>query len=427
MTRKRGVLRAWLLAAALSSTITTAAAMSVPPHLLFARDDTCGDASYSKCPQAGLPSNFCCKPGTSCISLAGNTTILCCPEGDDCSTIAAIVCDVQLQNATSAPDAVVKTTALTSKLPTCGSMCCPFGYTCDSDNNCAKNDDQSQKPAGAGDASSTSSASGTTAASTGHASTAAPTAIATSSTGAGASTTGGGGSGSDEEGDPAKAHAEGASVSAIVGGVVGGVSLVALAVLGIWIYLFRRRKDNERRRASDQSFVSKNARGMISNPIPQDGFTYGRTDFISKSNSTRSTAASRQAQQQHEGHPALQDPAFSAAAKSYRDSYQSNYSSASSPGDHNGTQFDERSYHPSAIISSLKVESEAEEKAAKKGGNNLGRVSEDQGNFETIDISFNDALAVPDFDVNRHSRETTTSRMTQWPGANPSAAPGGRR
>ncbi|KAI4601406.1 hypothetical protein KJ359_011535 [Pestalotiopsis sp. 9143b] len=394
MTRKRGVLRAWLLAAALSSTITAAAAMSVPPHLLFARDDTCGDASYSKCPQAGLPSNFCCKPGTSCISLAGNTTILCCPEGDDCSTIAAIVCDVQLQNATSAPDAVVKTTALTSKLPTARSP-------------------------PARDASSTSSASGTTAASTGHASTAAPTASATSSTGAGASTTGGG-SGSDEEGDPAKAHAEGASVSAIVGGVVGGVSLVALAVLGIWIYLFRRRKDNERRRASDQSFVSKNARGMISNPIPQDGFTYGRTDFISKSNSTRSTAASRP-------HPG-QDPAFSAAAKSYRDSYQSNYSSASSPGDHNGTQFDERSYHPSAIISSLKVESEAEEKAAaKKGNNNLGRVSEDQGNFETIDISFNDALAVPDFDVNRHSRETTTSRMTQWPGANPSSAPGGRR
>ncbi|ETS88007.1 hypothetical protein PFICI_01835 [Pestalotiopsis fici W106-1] len=403
MTRWRGVLRAWMLAAALSSTISTTLAMSVPPSQIFARDSTCGDTSYSQCPQAGLPDNFCCKPGTSCIALAGNTTIVCCPDGDDCSVIASIVCDVQLQNATSAPDAVVKTTALTSKLPTCGSMCCPFGYTCDADNNCAKDEDQSQMPEGAGDASSTASATGTTAASTGHASTAAPTATATDSAAAGAHTTGAAsqGSSSDASDTAAKEHAEGANVSAIVGGVVGGVVFLVAAIIGAVYLVYRRRKQQESKRASDQSFISRNARGMISNPIPQDGFTYGRSDFISRSNPSTRTAPSQQTPDVYNGAKSFQS----------RDSISS-YSS--SPGHHDGSQFDGRSYHPSAIIDSLKVESEADKARAQPS--HLERVSEDQGNFETIDISFNDTLAVPDFDVGRRSRDTT---LTQWPGARP--------
>lgn len=427
MTKRRGVLRAWLLAAALASTITTTVGMSVPPpSQIFARDSTCGDTSYSQCPQAGLPDNFCCKPGTSCIALAGNTTILCCPDGDDCSVIASIVCDVQLQNATSAPDAVVKTTALTSKLPTCGTMCCPFGYTCNADNNCAKDADQSQEPDGAGDASSTATASGTTAASTGHTSTAASTATATGTAAAGAQTTTGAasssGSSSDESDTAAREHAEGANVSAIVGGVVGGVTFLVAAILVGFYLMHRRRKqqEEEQKRSSDQSFVSKNARGMISNPIPQDGFTYGRSDFIARSNPSTRTAPSYEAREAYE-EPKLSFPEG-------RDSFSSYSSSPGIPGHHHHdgrSQFDGRSYHPSAIIDSLKVNESDNESAADKKARQqanihpLERVSEDQSNFETIDISFNDALAVPDFDVHRRSRDTTMTQMTQWPGARP--------
>jgi hypothetical protein len=107
---------------------------------------SCADPSLSQCNQAGFPSNFCCKTGENCISLAGNTTILCCPDGNDCTLIVNISCNIALQNVSSNPDASVKTTFLSGSLPKCGDQCCPFGYACDQDGNCSKDSDQSQKP-----------------------------------------------------------------------------------------------------------------------------------------------------------------------------------------------------------------------------------------------------------------------------------------
>ncbi|PSS00747.1 hypothetical protein BD289DRAFT_479208 [Coniella lustricola] len=78
----------------------------------------------------GLPSDFCCPVGNSCKALADNTTVLCCAEGETCASIEPITCDITWLNATAHPSMSVHTTNLTGELPTCGSGCCPFGYTC---------------------------------------------------------------------------------------------------------------------------------------------------------------------------------------------------------------------------------------------------------------------------------------------------------
>lgn len=93
-------------------------------------DNTC-PTDYTQC-GSGLPSGFCCASGSSCLSLAGATTVLCCPSGEDCAQIEPITCNISVQNATAYPTLAVHTTNLTGQLPTCGSGCCPFGYTCSS-------------------------------------------------------------------------------------------------------------------------------------------------------------------------------------------------------------------------------------------------------------------------------------------------------
>ncbi|KAM0819575.1 putative Mid2 domain-containing protein [Seiridium cardinale] len=396
MTKSRGALRAWMLAAALST--SSSMAMSVRANALFARDDTCGDTTYSKCPQAGFPDNFCCKPNTSCIPLAGDTTVLCCPEGSDCGVIAPIVCNVQLQDASTNPQAVVKTTALTSELPKCGSNCCPFGYTCDQDQNCVRDQDQSKKPEGAAGASSTASTPASTSATTTKTSAVPATASATS-TGEAATAAPANG----EDGDPTKAHAEGANTSAIVGGVVGGVIFLIAAVIGVVYLVWRHRKEQQRRRASDQSFVSKAA--MISNPIPQNTFTYGRSDFIARSNPSANSTPS-QAQEAFEGAKSLGS----------RNSYNSYDSSL----DRSGSQFEERSYHASAIVDSLAVESSAGAARRETESRDAARLQAEErartsGPYETIDISFDDSSPVQG-PVGRPSNQRDTT-LTQWPGA----------
>ncbi|KAK8027375.1 hypothetical protein PG991_004431 [Apiospora marii] len=125
-------------------------AMSISPNPIFERADTCGSGNLAKCTQAGLPGNFCCDKQSTCIALAGQTTVLCCPSGPDgCNVIAPIVCDLKLQDPASNPNAQVKTTVLNGKLPSCGSNCCPFGYSCGDDGNCIMDKDQSKKPQGA--------------------------------------------------------------------------------------------------------------------------------------------------------------------------------------------------------------------------------------------------------------------------------------
>lgn len=101
-----------------------------------ASTSSCPIPDYQQCGD-GLPSNFCCQSGTSCLALAQNTAALCCPEGGDCSQIRPITCSIDLQNATAYPASPVHTANLTGELPSCGTgLCCPFGYSCSGNSIC---------------------------------------------------------------------------------------------------------------------------------------------------------------------------------------------------------------------------------------------------------------------------------------------------
>lgn len=103
-------------------------------HTRRTSSETC-PSNYFQCGNS-LPSNFCCPTGTTCNSLADDTTVLCCGEGLDCSSILPITCSINELNATAFPETSVHTTNLTAELPTCGDGCCPFGYACNGDSTC---------------------------------------------------------------------------------------------------------------------------------------------------------------------------------------------------------------------------------------------------------------------------------------------------
>ncbi|KAK1830059.1 hypothetical protein QBC39DRAFT_373238 [Podospora conica] len=134
--------RATTLLLALLASAATASAL--PPSRIFARQDTCLQG-FDKCPNS--PANFCCPTGRTCLSLAAGTTLLCCPTGESCAKIEAISCDISRQDASRDQNSRIKTTALTSVLPKCGTdLCCPFGYSCAGDNRCVMDKDQSIPP-----------------------------------------------------------------------------------------------------------------------------------------------------------------------------------------------------------------------------------------------------------------------------------------
>ncbi|KAJ5671527.1 hypothetical protein N7507_000654 [Penicillium longicatenatum] len=101
---------------------------------ILPRSDSC-PSSYDSC-GGNVPSDFCCPSSSTCLVLDNDTTVLCCPSGSSCDYISPITCDIQEQNATTHPKASVKTTLLDESLPTCGKLCCPFGYTCENDSLC---------------------------------------------------------------------------------------------------------------------------------------------------------------------------------------------------------------------------------------------------------------------------------------------------
>lgn len=74
---------------------------------------------------------FCCQSGTSCIEpIAAPNTVLCCPNGQDCARIQPIACNINLQDESQYPNATVHSSDLSVTLPTCGTACCPSGYSC---------------------------------------------------------------------------------------------------------------------------------------------------------------------------------------------------------------------------------------------------------------------------------------------------------
>ncbi|KAI1083269.1 hypothetical protein F5B20DRAFT_454221 [Whalleya microplaca] len=273
MRRIRGPLRAWFLAAVLA----TASASSIRPSMILSRDDTCA-ADFTKCSQDGLPDNFCCEKGKNCLVLAGKTTVLCCPDTSDCATIGPVTCNLSLQDPVANPKAEIKTTVLDGKLSTCGTGCCPYGYTCDG-HNCVMDKDQTKKPDGSGG--SQPSPTSTTA------TTASSTPSSTSSEAPSSTNTTGGITNAAPSTDGSTASAApGTNTMAIVGGVVGGVVGLCLIVIAIVVLRLRRKRRSQERPDSTISFGN-----IISNPVPHAEYPNQRLDFLAKT-AKGSTAAS---------------------------------------------------------------------------------------------------------------------------------------
>ena len=280
--------RALLLGALLAPT----SAIYIRSDLVFARDDVCGGVKgLSRCAQAGLPDNFCCNEDTNCIPLAGDTTVLCCPKDSDCDSINPIVCDLSLQDASKNPNAAIKTTVLGGKLEACGSLCCPYGYSC-ADDSCVMDQDQSKKPKGAPKDAPTPSTTrspktSASASASGSASGSASTSLSSEPTE------------TSTEGDvvvtktpsteehPADKFPTGTVVGAAVGGVAG---VIALTVL-IMLFRHRRRQADKKRHDSTSSFGN-----IISAPQPISGFANQRQDFLAKATTSSVATTPTQAQ-----------------------------------------------------------------------------------------------------------------------------------
>ncbi|SPO00873.1 uncharacterized protein DNG_03621 [Cephalotrichum gorgonifer] len=248
--------------------------LAIPARHLFERKDTCSAKSLGFCP-ADLPDNFCCPSGTTCIPLAGFTTALCCPDGLTCKKIQPIICDITYQDADANIAGAVKTTALRSTLPKCGSRCCPFGYSCNDADECVMDEDQSKSPPDASP-SEPATATASTPAKTGDPSDLVPIPA--------------GGEGEGDRPFP---------TTAVVLGVIGGV--LAVVAVGLFFLLWRRRKGKSEREipaaaaaksSPRHSEASSSFGNTISDPILDPGTI--RTDFIRKPESAKSHGTQRQ-------------------------------------------------------------------------------------------------------------------------------------
>lgn len=253
MVRPPTALRLLLLGALGARAAVSASAPPTPLH----RRDLCAANALQRCSN-GLPDTFCCPEGSSCLSLAGATTVLCCPSGRDCTRIQPIICDVAKQDAEKSPTAPIKTTALDAPLPRCGaSLCCPFGYSCSDDGNeCLQNADQSKPPR------ALSSAVPTTA-------TTRPAPHATP-----ASTDAPPPTASTPAGDQQPDASSGPNKALVVGGIVGGC-VGLLLVMAVVVLCVRRRRNAVDRNSSDSSALCGT---VISAPVLHPN-TY-RSDFL---------------------------------------------------------------------------------------------------------------------------------------------------
>jgi hypothetical protein len=226
-------------------------------HELFKRQSSCAVAGFSQC--SGAPSGFCCAADSKCILLARNTTVLCCPSGGSCQIIGPLTCDITQQNNTKYPMAELKTTNLTGTLTTCGSGCCPFGYSCSGSNFCTMNSNQDS-----GTPSPTSSS--------GSSSASAPTSTPLPNNSASTSTP-----------SPTQAACNAFPATAILLGFFPGVVVgVLLAVASFCLYGAYRRRQSR----LSGSFGPISA--SISDPIYNESSAM-RADFIRKQGSSPST------------------------------------------------------------------------------------------------------------------------------------------
>ncbi|KAL0939021.1 uncharacterized protein CTRU02_205631 [Colletotrichum truncatum] len=283
-------LRKCTQATVLSILFFSAHAASIPS--VFKRQETCAAENFSPCGGSGLPASFCCEKGKTCIPLAGNTTVLCCPAGISCDRITPINCAVSLQDPEAHPEAVIKTTALKSKLPACGTQCCPFGYTCNGADQCVINVDQTKKPSELPASELPATTPGPT--SSVPIPTVIPTTIATTTplkTESSVATAPAQQDGEEgEKKDPNKN--ESTFPTAIVIGVLCGVLAGVGLGVALLLFLARRRRRNtairteKKRSGGPRPSTSTSSFGnIISEPIPISDSAL-RTDFILKTPST---------------------------------------------------------------------------------------------------------------------------------------------
>ncbi|KAF3040001.1 hypothetical protein E8E11_007482 [Didymella keratinophila] len=216
---------------------------------LFLRQaQTCGEVDGLQQCGGSFPSDFCCPKDSTCMNLNSKDvqSVICCPAGQDCAFIQPITCDVSQLNATAYPDNQMHLSDTTGiELPTCGSKCCPLGYTCNS--GMCKKDATAPTP--------TSSA------------TSAPSATKPASE-AGSSQT---------SGCPAPVSTkQGFDGSSFVAGLFPGLLIGALGATAlIWLINKRREAQSEKKYSGDFGHVAR----QISDPI-YDPEHAARVDFI---------------------------------------------------------------------------------------------------------------------------------------------------
>ena len=111
------------LVMAVKNSFDTALALDLVPRA------SCAVAGYTACGQ-GLPGDFCCAAGTTCKAFNSGASAICCPAGQDCSNILPITCDMNQLDVSKFPTAPIHSTQLNGNLPSCGTQCCPQGYSC---------------------------------------------------------------------------------------------------------------------------------------------------------------------------------------------------------------------------------------------------------------------------------------------------------
>ncbi|KAI1402350.1 hypothetical protein F4819DRAFT_281722 [Hypoxylon fuscum] len=342
--------RALQLAAAVLA-VTTSATSIRPSMLLERADDTCAATNYSRCTQSGLPDNFCCESGATCIVLAANTTVLCCPKGSNCDKIGPITCDLALQDPVVNPTAEVRTTVLDGVLTKCGSQCCPFGYHCDGV-NCVIDTDQSKKPSTTPKPTTASSTSAPT--STAHKTASTTVAVTGITTAAPSSNT------------PVPSAGSTASTTTIVGGVIGGVIGLVLIVVAVVLCCFRRKRRRQQEDELQRHDTTSSFGNIISAPVPHANFPNQRIDFLAKQSQTtgspRSTLSSPTAVASSHHQPHEHEYGFMPPNSPYARRPVSEMSDAP------------RSYHQSAEITGLRSLTHGNGKK-KVGTSNLNDLS----------------------------------------------------
>jgi len=234
------------------------------------REDSCPSTNSVSCSavDSNLPSDFCCGPSdgkeTTCLSLDQSSSAICCPKGDTCNAIGPITCDVALMDASNNAGPFF-TTRLNDELPTCGDLCCPFGYACANQNgqNVCVMDKSRAGPATTTKVTSTTSATVTS------------TSAATSSV-----------SSIDSTNPPPKKETTNFSAGVFFAGFFPGILVGVLATLAWVIYTKRHTKPVNTRGLNVEG---QGARPYISNPIKDFGHSNERSDFLSR---TRSRAKS---------------------------------------------------------------------------------------------------------------------------------------